>query len=109
MLATQLAQMGVDTRIIDKMPHPVLRGHADGLHARTCEVFDAMGIYGTVRDEGMFWKETCMWDCSGEKPRLRQRTSFDFSVFSHIKGGLLGQAVVERNFLQEMEKRESRP
>lgn len=76
MLATQLAQLGVDARIVDKMPHPVLRGHADGIHARTSEVLEAMGVYAAVRDEGLFWKEGHVWDCSGDAPRVTQRVDY---------------------------------
>lgn len=43
-LATQLSKLKISTRIIDKMAHPVLRGHADGLQCRTGEVFEAMGV-----------------------------------------------------------------
>lgn len=106
MLATQLAQLGVNARIVDKMPHPVLRGHADGVHARTGEVFEAMGVYAALRDEGLFWKEGFMWDCSGDVPRVEQRVDYDISAFSRLPAGMLGQAVIERNFLEEMAKRE---
>lgn len=104
MLATQLAQHGVNARIVDKMPHPVLRGHADGIHARTSEVLESMGLYAAVRDEGLFWKEGFMWDCDGEVPRVDQRVDYDTSSFSRLPAGMLGQAVIERNFIQEMEK-----
>lgn len=33
-LATQLSKLKVNTRIVDKMAHPVLRGHADGGFSR---------------------------------------------------------------------------
>lgn len=103
MLATQLAQLGINARIVDKMPHPVLRGHADGIHARTSEVFEAMGIYAAVRDEGLFWKEGFMWDCT-DAPRVVQRVDYDTNSFSRLPACMLGQAVIERNFIQEMEK-----
>ncbi|KAL7008266.1 hypothetical protein EMMF5_001995 [Cystobasidiomycetes sp. EMM_F5] len=44
LLATQLAKLSVNVRIIDKQAHPVLRGHADGLQCRTGEVFQALGV-----------------------------------------------------------------
>lgn len=31
LLATQLAKLKVDCRIVDRQAHPVLRGHADGM------------------------------------------------------------------------------
>lgn len=45
MLATQLSKLKINTRIVDKMAHPVLRGHADGLQCRTGEVFAALGVH----------------------------------------------------------------
>lgn len=76
MLATQLAQLGVDARIIDKMPHRVLRGHADGLHIRTSEVLEAMGLYNVLRDEGQFWTRIFMWEPTDKGPRLSQTADF---------------------------------
>lgn len=32
-LATQLSKLKINTRIVDKAAHPVLRGHADGRSA----------------------------------------------------------------------------
>lgn len=32
-LATQLSKLKINTRIVDKAAHPVLRGHADGISA----------------------------------------------------------------------------
>lgn len=79
MLATQLSKLKLNVRIVDKAAHPVLRGHADGMHnivlhlclarlinrvhnhiglqCRTCEVFHALDV-GT-----RFEEEAC--ECAG--------------------------------------------
>lgn len=44
MLAAELARHGVECRIIDKSPAPTDQSRALAVHARTLEIFDALGI-----------------------------------------------------------------
>lgn len=76
MLALQLGQMGVNVKIIDKMPHPVLRGHADGLHSRTNEVLDALGLYESIRAQGYEWQDGALWGAKDGKMELADRVCF---------------------------------
>src|ERR1700681_3295495 len=45
-MAHELARHGIDCRIIDKAPDRSITSRAIGIHARTIEVFDFMGIAG---------------------------------------------------------------
>ncbi|MGH7813256.1 MAG: FAD-dependent monooxygenase [Candidatus Binataceae bacterium] len=48
MLAGELARHGTKCRIIDKAPAPTMQSRALAIHARTLEVFDALGIADEV-------------------------------------------------------------
>ncbi|HMB95273.1 MAG TPA: FAD-dependent monooxygenase [Tepidisphaeraceae bacterium] len=43
-MASQLARLGVDCRIVEKSPAPAEQSRALGIQARTVEVFNAMGV-----------------------------------------------------------------
>jgi 2-polyprenyl-6-methoxyphenol hydroxylase-like FAD-dependent oxidoreductase len=51
-LAAQLLARGIRTRIIDKAPSPVLQPKAIGVHARSLEVLDVMGLAGAFIERG---------------------------------------------------------
>lgn len=51
-LAAQLLARGVPTRIVDKAPEPAPWSKALGIHARTLEMFDTMGITDRFLDVG---------------------------------------------------------
>jgi 2-polyprenyl-6-methoxyphenol hydroxylase-like FAD-dependent oxidoreductase len=51
-MACELARHGITPRIIDKAPAPSDKSKAFGIHARTLEVFETMGIVDTVLGEG---------------------------------------------------------
>lgn len=47
-LACELVRHGLSVRIIDTLPEPVTYSKAAVVHARTMEVFDAMGVAGAI-------------------------------------------------------------
>lgn len=51
-MACELARHGITPRIIDKAPAPSDKSKAFGIHARTLEVFETMGIVDTVLGQG---------------------------------------------------------
>lgn len=51
-MACELARHGVTPRIIDKSPTPSVHSKAFGIHARTLELFETMGIVETVLGQG---------------------------------------------------------
>jgi 2-polyprenyl-6-methoxyphenol hydroxylase-like FAD-dependent oxidoreductase len=51
-MACELARHGIAPRIIDKAPAPSDKSKAFGIHARTLELFESMGIVETVLGQG---------------------------------------------------------
>ena len=51
-MACELARHGITPRIIDKSPAPSDKSKAFGIHARTLELFEGMGIADTVLGQG---------------------------------------------------------
>jgi len=51
-MACELARHGVTPRIIDKSPTPSIHSKAFGIHARTLELFETMGIVETMLAQG---------------------------------------------------------
>lgn len=51
-MACELARHGVTPRIIDKSPTPSVHSKAFGIHARTLELFETMGIVEPMLGEG---------------------------------------------------------
>jgi phenol 2-monooxygenase len=56
-----MAHLGVKARIVDKRSDKVQKGQADGVHARTQEVFDSFGFGDRVVKEGNPCVETVFW------------------------------------------------
>ncbi len=63
MAALWMAQLGIQTRIIDKRGTRVLNGHADGFHARTLEILDSFGIADVINKKSASALEWCAWVC----------------------------------------------
>lgn len=105
MLATQLAQLNIDCRVVDKMAHPVLRGHADGLQCRTEEVFDALGLKAAFDAETHECAEVVIWDPTEDGGIVESNRVVDTTPgLSRCKHVNLGQDRVEAIFLADMEK-----
>lgn len=104
MLATQLAQLKIDCRVVDKMAHPVLRGHADGLQCRTEEVFDALGLKAAFDAETHECAEVVIWDATDSGIVESNRVVDTTPGLSRCKHVNLGQDRVEAIFLADMEK-----
>ena len=51
MAATWAARCGINARIVDKRGTKVFKGQADGLQARTLEIFDSFGFVDRVLKE----------------------------------------------------------
>lgn len=63
MAAYWMARCGVNARILDNRDTKVFLGHADGLRARTLELFDSMGFQHRVMKEGSISTEANIWVC----------------------------------------------
>ncbi|MDO5619780.1 FAD-binding monooxygenase [Kocuria sp.] len=91
MTAAQLSQFpGVNTRIIEKRPHRLEIGQADGIQARSVETFQAFGFANRLIDEAYHITEMNFWKPDPAKPehiRRAARTLDDpngVSEFPHL-------------------------
>lgn len=55
-LGIALRQQGIECMIIDRLPSPLPWSRALGLHARTLEIFDALGVLGEVEERSLVQK-----------------------------------------------------
>lgn len=76
MMAGELARHGIKPRIIDKSPAPSDKSKAFGIHARTMEIFDNLGIVERFLDEGHICNALTLYDQGKELAEID---------FSHIE------------------------
>ncbi len=73
--AAQLSQFPeVHTRIIDRRPHRLQIGQADGIQSRTVETFQAFGFAQSITEEAYRIAETTFWNPDPENPGQIIRT-----------------------------------
>lgn len=111
-LAAQLAQFPqIETLIIDPKPGPIEKGQADGVSARTMEMFQAFGFAETVKRESYWVNQTAFWAPDPARPdHIRrigrvQDVPDDLSEMPHV---LLNQARVHELFLDVARKAPAR-
>ena len=81
MAAAWASKFSISTRVIDRNSGPVAKGQADGLQARTLEIFDSFGLAGEVLSQCCHDQEVCIWvrvlghilDTSASNLRLEQK------------------------------------
>ena len=66
MAAAWAAQYPISTRVVDKNEAPVTKGRADGLQARTLEIFDSFGLVDDIWKKGFHDIEICTWVRKGQ-------------------------------------------
>lgn len=68
--AAQLSQFPeVCTRVIERRPHRLEIGQADGIQARSVETFQAFGFAGPVMEEGYRITEMAFWNPDPAQPK----------------------------------------
>jgi 2-polyprenyl-6-methoxyphenol hydroxylase-like FAD-dependent oxidoreductase len=92
MMAGELARHGIRPRIIDKLPAPSDKSKAFGIHARTMEIFDNLGIVERFLNEGNPCNALTLYDEGKELAEID---------FSHIESKypfvlILAQSETER-------------
>lgn len=95
MLAIQLARYGVRPRIIDRHGGPAQQTRAMVVHARTLEIYDALGIAREALDQGAIAGGANIWADKVRKARLPIGAAGEgLSPFPFVL--MLGQDVNER-------------
>jgi phenol 2-monooxygenase len=107
-LAAQMAAFsGIETRIVEQKPGPLLLGQADGIACRTMEMFNAFGFVERVLREAYWVNETVFWkpdDAARAAIRRSGRiqdTEDGLSEFPHV---ILNQARVHDFYLDLMRR-----
>ena len=111
-LAAQLAQFPeITTRVVERRPHALLLGHADGVACRTVEMFDAFGLSSRLLDEAYWVNETVFWS-PDPQDRARiirtgqiQDVADGLSEFPHV---IVNQARMQEMLLETMMNSASR-
>jgi phenol 2-monooxygenase len=106
--AAQLSQFPeVDVRIIERRPHRLEIGQADGIQARSVETFQAFGFANRLIDEAYHITEMAFWKPDREHPENIVRTARPaddpqgISEFPHL---IVNQARVLDSFAEFMLK-----
>ncbi|OQD61301.1 hypothetical protein PENPOL_c017G10465 [Penicillium polonicum] len=103
MAAYWMARCGVNARIIDNRDTKVFLGHADGLRARTLELFDSMGFQHRVLQEGSISTEANIWVPGPQGKLVRQAQIDIFRVDeSPFHNTRLNQGRIERFILDSI-------
>lgn len=96
--AAQLSQFpDVHTRIIDRRPHRLQIGQADGIQSRTVETFQAFGFAESITAEAYRITETTFWNPDPQNPKhiiRTDRTPDDASGVSEFPHLVVNQARV---------------
>lgn len=110
--AAQLSQFPhVMTRLIEKRPHRLEVGQADGIQARSVETFKAFGFANEITDEAYRITEMAIWRPDPDNPSHIARASVPvddptgISEFPHL---IVNQARVQDYFVEFMEKSPAR-
>lgn len=100
MAALCLARMGVRARIVDKRGSQVYKGQADGLTARSMELFDSLGLLEVVKKNGMKANVTgAGWDIGPDGNIKRMPSSGQGETpWSKQDQYLMSQGMVESMF-----------
>ena len=104
--ATWLARYGVRCKILESRPGPLEWGIADGIQARTTEIFESFGIEDDLLREAYHNVEVAFWnpvgkDCKPERTRSLAATTEEMS---HLPRLILSQARVHDMLLRAMRK-----
>lgn len=105
MVATWAARLGLHARIIDKRGTKVFNGQADGLQARTLEIFDSFGFADRVWKESNHMIEICLWN-PDDKGTIRRTDRIPDTIpgISRFQQVVLHQGRIERFFLDSLKK-----
>ncbi|KAL1644193.1 hypothetical protein SLS58_004473 [Diplodia intermedia] len=102
-----MAQYGVNARIIDKRGTKIFNGQADGLRARSLELFDSMGFLPRVTLESKTGTELRLWNSDG-KGGLHKSGSIKWGKEAYSKSRFaivgLNQGRIERFMLDAIKE-----
>ncbi|RFU74284.1 fad binding domain-containing [Trichoderma arundinaceum] len=102
--AVWLARCGINYKILERRPGPLVNGQADGVQCRTVEVFESFGIAEDLLKEAYHVLEVAFWAAEGEGIKRTHYTADTEPGLSHQPHVILNQARVNGMLIQEMER-----
>ncbi|KAL3480808.1 FAD binding domain-containing protein [Aspergillus californicus] len=101
MAAVWMAQMGVDTMIIDQKHNHTRCGRADGLESRTLEILDSFGLADKIWTQANHTEEIALWGAGADGRLQRQSiTANSKPGWSRFHESTLSQGQVEEYLMQ---------
>ncbi|OGM48511.1 FAD monooxygenase [Aspergillus bombycis] len=99
--AAWMAQMGVQTMLIDQKSHQTQCGRADGLESRTLEILDSFGLADRVWAEANHTVEIALWGVTVDGKLQRQSVTANSKPgWSRFHESTLGQSKVEEYLME---------
>lgn len=113
LLSTCLARWGYKIKHIDMRPEPTLTGRADGIQPRSLDLLRNMGLKRAIMDhEPAKVYEVAFWDPMGEGKGIGRTTTWascpKFIDARYPFTTLLHQGLIERVFIADIEKHNTR-
>ncbi|EGG02844.1 uncharacterized protein MELLADRAFT_38407 [Melampsora larici-populina 98AG31] len=106
MAAACLTKYGINNiRIVDKRSTKIYTGQADGLNARSLEIFHALGMGSEIIREINVFGEVCYWEPneSGEIKRA-SRSPATLPGLSKFRSSCLHQGRIEKHLIDKISK-----
>lgn len=101
--AVWLARAGVNFRILESRNGPLQLGQADGLQARTVEIFESFGLERPLLDESYHVLELAFWSRDDQGGIQRSRYAPDLMPgLSHQPHVILNQARVNMVMIEDI-------
>ena len=102
--ATWLARYGIRCKILESRPGPMEWGVADGIQARTTEIFESFGIEDDLLREGYHNVEVAFWNPVGKdgSPERTRSVVATEEEMSHLPRLILSQARIHDILLRAM-------
>ncbi|GFF52711.1 phenol 2-monooxygenase [Aspergillus udagawae] len=106
MAAAWMAQMGVNTIIIDQKSHQTRCGRADGLESRTLEILDSFGLADKVWAQANHTVEIALWGTTADGKLQRQSVTANSKPgWSRFHESTLGQGQIEEYIMEYVRAR----
>ena len=88
-----LARCGINYKILERRPGPLVNGQADGVQCRTVEIFESFGISEDLLKEAYHVLEIAFWSSDGKGGIKRTHFAADLEPgISHQPHVILNQA-----------------
>ncbi|KAJ5539802.1 FAD binding domain protein [Penicillium frequentans] len=101
MAAAWMAQMGVNTIIIDQKSHRTRCGRADGLESRTLEILDSFGLADKVWAQANHTVEIALWGATADGKLQRQSVAANSKPgWSRFHESTLSQGQIEEYLME---------